>query len=139
MAEELRWHLMASTVADGTTADNAGATFRNTTDSLMHVRNIDQEIRLQAAESDEDLICEVSKQAVFQATNNLAVGFRQVVQTGLAQQATAEDDGQAQGNKNKSYAKGQVTLEPNEAFFLNTQKSTNGTGRMEALIGYHFD
>lgn len=138
MAEELRWHLMATTVADGTTTENGAATFRNTTDKNLFVRNIDQELRLQAAEADEDAMMEVSKQATFQATTNGAVGFRQIVQTGMAESAAAEVDGQITAGKNKAYAKTQVILEPNEALFLNTLKSTGGSVRGEALIGYHF-
>ncbi len=138
MAEQLRWHLMNTSVADGVTAENAGATFRNTTDNNLNIRNIDQDLRIQAAESDEDAKVEVSKQAVFQGATDGAVGFRQMIQAGMPESAAAELDGQVDAKYNKAYAKGQVILEPNEAIFLNTIKSTGGAVRTEALIGYHF-
>lgn len=124
------------TIADGITVENSGAEFRNNSSRLMHIRRLDQRCRITTAGPNEWCLSECGKSPVrVGGTNNSAI-FGQTVQIGVMTDVAL--DSVATAMKSSTYAKGQLTLEPNESLFINSEKSSGGVADADHQIGYHF-
>lgn len=139
MAEELRWHMLAGTTPDTDTGDDADAQFENSADKICHIREIQISCRLKTATCDEYANVEVSKapggdQMAVNGSNFYTLPVRLVAPPAGATPV----DGGVFYNGVRKYAKGQVTLEPNESLFVNTLKSAGGHLEYTFEIGFHY-
>lgn len=135
MAQELRQELLVDVVADGTTAANAGAEFRNDSSRTLHIRGLDIEANQLTAGIDEWGDIEVSKAPVYQGDTNNSPFFRKSV---AVQQRGGVGDSGSQHKMGWRWGKGQLTLEPNESLFMNTKKTSGGQVTGKADIEYEF-
>ncbi len=137
MADELRWEQMVQIVADGVTEGLAGSTFRNTTNDLMHIRKINIDVTISDVAPNEFAGSFISKARTVVGGNN-EPGFNLI--TSIAQPATGAtpDNGSISRTRLIQFAKGELTLEPNEALFLNVTKSSGGGFTGIYNLGYHF-
>lgn len=136
MADELRWEQLTTSVPDGTVVENAGATFRNTTDATIFIREVDMNGVMTTASPNESGSIFLSKARTLVQGNN-EPGYNLFL--GLQMEAlSALDVGSKVNQITKLYAKGALTLEPNEALFVNTSKTTGGQIASIIAIGYHF-
>ena len=140
MADELRWETLAVTVADGTTASNAAAEFRNDASRILHIRTIIVDRSFNTAATDERDTAEISKSPVIASFTNNNVFFAYPVSLGIESSTTgaAGDDGSVTFSGGRNFGVGQLTLEPNESLFVNTSKTTGGTSFSSWQIGFHY-
>jgi len=139
MAAELRWELMRSVVADGTTSASADAEFRNDSNGMLHIRHLDIDADLTTAAANEGALVEVSKAPVLQSETNNSPFFA----TPLAVRcppntSTTPVDGSMQRSKVLRFARGQLVLEPNESVFINVTKTSGGAVITRVNLGYEF-
>ncbi len=140
MADELRYENLFDTGADGTTAVNAGAEFRNDSSQILHIRSIDWAHILVTAENNETAFVEISKSPVFSSNTNNNVFYSLFQQLGITGGTTgaAVDDVATVANGGRKYGRGQLTLEPNESLFVNIAKTSGGTLNAHYMIAYHY-
>jgi len=140
MAEELRWEILAG--ASATVSVDATAEFRNDSSVDIHIRDLKSHSDMTTAANDEIAIVQISKSPVFQAGNNANPFFAQTeVLSGVVGTtgSGADDVAVAGTGSHNKFAKGQLTLEPGESLFLNTNITGTPTVRNRWEIGYHFD
>ncbi len=125
--------LLAVTVTEGL----ALSVFQNTTEEMMFIRKIRQTLILSAAEPDEFLVSQLSKQRSL-VTGDGASGFNLHTEIAVPATGATPDDGSIAVNEVLQYAKGELTLEPNEELFLNMAKSSGGEGSFLGAVGHHF-
>jgi len=135
VAAELRHEWLTGQTADGTTAENADAEFRNDSSRMIHIREIDMNSSFDTAGINEFGRQEVSKSPVLASGTNNNVFFAQLLQ--IAARGGAAD-GASQSSKRAKYGRGQLTLEPNESLFVNTFKTTGGDLVYRNQISYEF-
>lgn len=140
MADELRWETITTTVADGTTSEANGAEFRNDASRMLFVRTIIVDRSFSTAANDERDTMEISKSPVISSFTNNNVFFSYPVSLGVSGGTTgaALDDVTVTFSGGRNFGKGQLTLEPNESFFVNTSKTSGGTSFGSYQIGYHY-
>ncbi len=140
MADELRWETIAATGADGTTASNAAAEFRNDSSQTLHVRTILFDHSFTTAANNEQDTVEISKSPVIASFTNNNVFFGYPHSLGVAGGTTgaALDDVAVTGSGGRNFGKGQLTLEPNESLFVNISKTSGGISFVAYNIGYHY-
>lgn len=139
MAEELRWEVLA---ASGTTVSvDSAAEFRNDSSVDIHIRDLKSHSAILTAANDEFAFAQLSKSPIFQGGNNQNpfFGLTDVISNVVGTTGSGADDVAVagQGTHNK-YAKGQLTLEPGESLFLNTNVTGTPTVQNRWSIGYHF-
>lgn len=140
MADELRWEAMVVSVPDGTTLENAGSTFRNTTDATMFIRKVRINATMSGASPNETCTFQWSKSRTIVLGNN-EPGLNIQTQLAMPSQtfnASPPEDGALAINQLLQFAKGEITLEPNEAVFVNTTKTSGGAADATHNVGYHF-
>lgn len=140
MADEFRHELLRTSIADGTTASNAAAEFRNDTAGMIWIRGIDWNVSYAVAENDEAGTVEISKAPSFQSNTNNSPFFTLGVSLGIQGSTTgaAVDDGTVTKQGGKRWGKGQMVLEPNESMFINVSKDTGGVLTSRHEIEYEF-
>lgn len=140
MADELRHEMLSITVADGTTASNAAAEFRNDSAGNIFIRGIDWNHSYAVAENDEAGLTEISKAPTFQSNTNNSPFFTLGQEIGIESSTTgaATDDGMVSTQGGKRWGKGQMILEPNESLFINVSKDTGGVMRSRYELEYEF-
>lgn len=140
MADELRWETLAGTIADGTTASNSAAEFRNDASRLLHIRTILYDHLFNTAANDERGTAEISKSPVIASFTNNNVFFAYGQSVGITGGTTgaALDDVAVFVNGGHNFGKGQLTLEPNESLFVNVSKTSGGIWSFQYQIGYHY-
>lgn len=139
MADELRWEHLVTTVADGTTASNSAAEFRNDSSKIIHIRHIGYNHDIQNAENDERGTVEISKSPTFASSTNNNVFFAksQTIAVSATTGAATDDSSNSEIGRD-SFGQGQLTLEPNESLFMNVSKTSGGAILGRYHIGYHF-
>jgi len=140
MADELRWETLAGTIADGTTASNSAAEFRNDASRMLSVRTILYDNALNAAANDERGTGEISKSPVIASftNNNVFFAYGQSLGVHGGTTGAALDDVSMFATGGHNFGKGQLTLEPNESLFVNVSKTSGGTWAFQYQIGYHY-
>lgn len=136
LAKEQRHEILRASVADGTTASDAAAEFRNRSSSVMHIRSIDLDSTITAAGPAEGATVEISKAIAFQGNTNNSPFFSLVVPNEMNTDVAL--DSSSATFKAKRWGKGQLTLEPNESLFMNIVKTTGGLAVGRAIIEYEF-
>jgi len=137
MADELRWEQLFSQLADGQTEADAISIFQNTTQKLMHIRKINGAHLFSAAEAGENTLIELAKARSARPSVNNDSGFKIMDAIGMPTGAIAQD-GSVGANSFRQFAKGEVTLEPNEVLAVSITKSSGGSTAARHMIGYHF-
>lgn len=136
MAEELTWETISGFLGDGTASGNSVNTFRNETSRKMFIRRIRSDLSVTAAALLEQAEFELSKSPAKTVLNTVSTTvFWAITRTLAAGAATDNDVGTVDVDL---YAKGQLTLEPNEAIFVNIVKASGGAAIFHYQIGYHF-
>ncbi len=140
LAAELRHELLTAQIADGTTSADSNSEFRNDSSRMMHIREINYSHRYGTFQADEVGQCEISKSPTFASVTNNNVFFTYLQRVGgLAGTTGAASDDHAQSiNGGFKWARGQLTLEPNESLFVNVSKSSGGFMNYHYRIGYHY-
>lgn len=138
MAEELRWESLIVTTADGTTANNAAAEFRNDSSDTIHIRRIEHNMAITGAAPDEGGTSEISKAPTYQGSTNNGVFYRSLLRSGAPPTGATPVDGRSEMTRTDLFPRGQLTLEPNESLFLNHSKTSGGALTTDAIIGYHY-
>jgi len=143
MAQELRHETLVASIADGTSASNAAAEFRNDTAGMIHVRGADYSHRISVAGVNEAATWELSKAPTLQGEtgNSPFFTYHQEVAREAGDGATAlnaNGDGRAARNGSKRWGRGQLTLEPNESLFMNGAKTSGGATQGSYTIEYEF-
>lgn len=140
MANELRFETLFQSVADGTTAENAGEEFRNDSASMIHIRELDQNGWISTGANDESMFAEVSKAPTRQAATVNGPFFVSPLNLFIAAGTTGSgaDDVGIATHKVKKFGRGQLTLEPGESLFMNMAKSSGGSGNHQCIIAYEF-
>lgn len=136
MAQELRHELLNITVADGTTASNSAAEFRNDSASMAFIRGLDYAHTLSTAGPNEVGQAEISKSPTLQQETNNSPFF--VWPQTLAANTDVALDSNMSINGSKRYGRGQLSLEPNESLFVNIFKSSGGSFAVRYVIEYEF-
>ncbi len=138
MAVELRWEVLFANVADGTSASNAAAEFRNESKDDLFVRRIFEAHEGTALAEGEGANIELSKaNAIVMSTNNspfFSLPSRISYQGG----DIATDIGRITYNARTGFAKGEIVLENNESLFVNITKTSGGNINAGFTLGYHF-
>ncbi len=118
MAKELRHETL---IATGTTATaNSQAEFRNDSSSMIHIRELDDNLFAVAVTPADELMGEISKaSAAVGRTPNTPFFTVNLIVTGPPTGATPAD-GSISVVKIKKYARGQLTLEPGESLFMHS-------------------
>lgn len=152
MAEELRWtHLIDTSSGTSTETNNAVASFQNTTDEDIHIRNIDytgvivDTSPVTNASGYAYVTAQISKQIAYEAVSG-STNWKQNVVTSIdtTTNGTNVEAGKTSTVQNKSFrfAKGQLVLEPNETLYIHdvlTMSQLQINAHSSAwLIGYHF-
>lgn len=136
MAQELRHETLVGAVVDGTTSSPAEQEFRNRTAGIIHVRGVDYAHMITTAGVNEGAQIEVSKAPVIQMETAASPFFTYPQRI---RHATAVAlDGNTAINGGKRWGRGQLTLEPNEALFVNITKTSGGTLTTTHTIEYEF-
>lgn len=136
MAKELRWEMLHGTIADGTTASNSAAEFRNDSAAIIHVRAIKWSHGYFTAGLDEDGSIELSKSPTMAGLTNNNPFFTYLQRmAGAPGVATDSSSTQSGGT---TFGKGQLTLEPNESLYANSAKDSGGALGFTYMIGYEF-
>lgn len=128
MAEELRCETLVATTADGTQNSNAGAEFRNDSSRVLHIREIRWSHKFDSVSAGEGCFIEISKSPTFAGRTNNNVFWTMMNAMGGPPTGASPADGDVFTQGQDKWAKGQVTLEPNESLFINTTKDQTGGG-----------
>lgn len=140
LARELRHEVLTGTIADGTTASNSAAEFRNDSAGMIHIRGLDYDHTYGTAENDESATVEITKAPSFQSGTNNSPFFAwpQTVSIESGTTGAALDDVSVSIQGGKRWGRGQLTLEPNESLFVNVLKNTGGALSFLFVIEYEF-
>ncbi len=143
MADELRWEtLFVNSGGSGSPQEfPAAAEFRNDSSKKMFIRKIFEAFSLTNVNNDEGADIELSKAPTAQMSVNNGVFF--VLPVRLVQnggEVNVTDKSRAMHNGRIAFAKGELTLEPNESLFVNVQQliDDNGASNATYVIGYHY-
>lgn len=152
MAEELRWvNLIDASTGTSSETNNAVASFQNTTDENIYIRNIDVTGVLvdQSPATNAIGYCyttdQISKQVAYISTSG-DTNWKQnlVCNIAVSTDGTNTNLGNISDVQQKAlrFAKGQLVLEPNETLYIHNVLTMSG---LEAthhtiswVIGYHF-
>jgi len=138
MASELRWITLIGTVAAGTTSSDSDATFRNETSEVMDIIIIQEAHTASNMAPEENATFEISKSPTQASRVDQDGTFRKATSIKGTGNVTTVD-GAESWNMNTRYDDGEVTLEPQEALFVNTQSASDVALFFEYNIGYRFD
>lgn len=138
MASELRWITLIGTVAAGGTSSDADATFRNETGEILSIIMVQEAHTISNVAPEENGTFELSKSPTQASRVDQDGTFRiSASMKGVGVTATAVDGGHF-WNRVTRYDDGEVTLEPQEALFVNTQSSSDIALFFEYNIGFRF-
>ncbi len=138
MADELRWEQMFSTVADGVTTADADSSFVNESSETMFIRKLFINQQIAVADPAEFADLQISKSRTTRLTVDNDPGFSITNSVMMESTGATAVDGSKADNRTIQFAKGELTLEPNEGIFLNVSKSSGGVSNNRVLVGYHF-
>ncbi len=138
MAEELRWEVLAGGTADADTGDDTDTQFQNKSDDVLHIREIMYAHRISTMAPNESGLIELCKAPALMTNTDKSNFYTLPVRLGGRPTGASPADGAAFANGVRKYAKGQLTLEPNESLFVNTEKSSGGALTYTWVVGFHY-
>lgn len=128
---------MVGALAAGSTEGLALASFQNTTEETLFIRKMRITLNLIDSAPSEFALLQISKQRSLVVADGTS-GFNLNTQVSVPSAAAGAEDGSSSVNELLQFAKGEVTLEPNEEIFLNIGKSNGGDAEAVVAVGHHF-
>lgn len=138
MASELRWITLIGTVAGGTTQDDSVATFRNESAEELDLIVISESHTTLLMNAAESSTLELSKSPTASSRVDQDGTYRHsTTMRGPSGTATIVEGGEYV-NRSTRYDDGEVTLESQEAVFVNVLSTSAVSTLFEYNIGFRF-
>lgn len=137
LAQELRWQTLVNNYDTGELRANAEEVFTNESNDIMHIRMLRIESKALDLADNESCRMEISKAPAYQSDDETTFFTWGVVHAADHVPAGSEEIGKV-AMATIMFARGQLTLEPNESLYTNWLKDSTVVGDYVVRIGYEY-